>query len=149
MYPIILSVHNVLRWVVVVLAILALVRAYRGWLGKSEWTGADRRTGVFFTSAMDMQLLLGLLLYVFFSPITKAALSDLGSAMGNAGARFFALEHFLYMFIAVVFAHLGNTFAKKAAEPHSKHRRAAIWYTLTALAILLGMPWMRPLFPGL
>ena len=148
MYPIILAAHNILRWFVVVLAILALVRAYRGWLGKREWGSADRRAGVFFTSAMDIQLLLGLLLYIFFSPITKAALSDLGAAMGNAGARFFALEHFLYMFVAVVFAHLGNTFSKKAAEPHTKHQRAAIWYTLAALAILLGMPWMRPLFPG-
>ncbi len=148
MYSILLAVHNVLRWVVVVLAILALVRAYRGWLGRRDWASADRRAGVFFTSSMDLQLLLGLLLYIFFSPITKAALADFGAAMSNAGARFFALEHFVYMFVAVVFAHMGNAFSKKAAEPHAKHQRAAIWYTLTVLAILLGMPWMRPLFPG-
>lgn len=149
MYPIILAVHNIFRWVVVIAAVLALVRAYRGWLRKGDWSNADRRAGVFFTVAMDIQLLLGLLLYVFFSPITRAAFSNFGAAMSDPGARFFALEHFLYMFLAVVFAHLGNTFAKKAVQPADKHRRAAIWYTLAVLAILLGMPWMRPLLPGL
>jgi len=149
MYPVVLALHNIFRWIVVVAAILALVRAYRGWLRKSDWNNADRRVGVFFTVSMDIQLLLGLLLYVFFSPITRTALSDIGAAMGDPGARFFALEHLFYMFLAVVFAHLGNTFAKKAAQAADKHRRAAIWYTLAILAILLGMPWMRRLLPGL
>lgn len=149
MYPIILALHNIFRWVVVITAILALVRAYRGWLSKGDWSSADRRAGVFFSIAMDIQLLLGLLLYIFFSPITRAAFSNFGAAMSDPGARFFTLEHFLYMFLAVVFAHLGNSFAKKAAQPVDMHRRAVIWYTLAVLAILLGMPWMRPLLPGL
>ncbi len=149
MYPIILALHNIVRWIIVVTAILALVRAYRGWLKKADWNDADRRAGVFFTSAMDTQLLLGLLLYLFFSPITRAALSDIGAAMSDPGARFFAFEHLFYMFLAVVFAHLGSAFSKKAAQPADRHRRAAIWYTLAVLAILLGMPWMRPLLPGL
>lgn len=149
MYPVILALHNIVRWIVVVTAILALVRAYRGWLKKGDWTDADRRAGVFFTSAMDTQLLLGLLLYLFFSPITRAALSNIGAAMSDPGARFFALEHLLYMFVAVVFAHLGSTFSKKALQPVDRHRVGAIWYTLSALAIILGMPWMRPLLPGL
>jgi hypothetical protein len=149
MYPVILALHNIVRWIVVITAILALVRSYRGWLRKGDWTDADRRAGVFFTSAMDTQLLLGLLLYLFFSPITRAALSNFGAAMRDPGARFFALEHLLYMFVAVVFAHLGSAFSKKAAQPADRHRGAAIWYTLAALAIVLGMPWTRPLLPGL
>jgi len=149
MYPFILALHNILRWVIVVFAVLALVRAYRGWLGKRPWTSLDRRAGVFFGSAMDTQLLVGLLLYVVFSPITKAALADIGAVMRDAGARFFAVEHLFWMFLAVVFAHLGSLFARRAADPTAKHRLSAIWYTLSVLAILLGMPWMRPLFPGL
>jgi len=149
MYTIILAIHNIVRWVVVIFMILALVRAYRGWLGQREWSDADRRAGVFYTSALDIQLLLGLILYLFLSPITKAAFSNIGAVMSDAGLRFFTLEHFFYMFLAVVFGHLGSAFAKKAADPAAKHQRAAIWNTLSVLAILLGMPWMRPLFPGL
>jgi hypothetical protein len=149
MYPILLALHNVVRWIVVLFLILALVRAYRGWLGKRDWSEADRRAGVFFGSAMDTQLLLGLLLYLFFSPITKTAMGDLGAVMADSGLRFFALEHLFYIFLAVVLAHLGSVFARRAADPLAKHRISAILYSLAALAILLGMPWMRPLLPGL
>jgi hypothetical protein len=39
-------------------------------------------------------------------------------------------------------------FAKRAEEG-KKHQRAAIWFGLSLIVILVGMPWMRPLFPGL
>jgi hypothetical protein len=149
MYPIILAIHNIVRWVVVILAIFALVRAYVGWFGKRDWTEMDRRVGVFFSVSIDIQLLLGLLLYIFFSDITRSALRDFGAAMGNPGMRFFAIEHVFYMVLALVFAHLGSFLPKKATEAVSKHRRAAIWFTLAVLMILLGIPWSRPLFPGL
>ena len=149
MYPFVLAVHNIVRWVALILAILAVVRAFIGWLGKRDWTDRDRKIGVFFTSAMDVQLLLGLLLYFLLSPLTTAALRNFGAAMGNDVSRFFALEHALYMILAVVFAHLGSAFSKRADEPVKKHRTAAIWFGLSLIIILLGMPWTRPLLPGL
>ena len=149
MYPILLAVHNIVRWVALILAILAAVRAFIGWFGKRDWTDRDRKIGVYFTSAMDTQLLLGLLLYIVFSPITKTVFQDFGAAMSNEGVRFFALEHAFYMIMAVVFAHLGSALSKRAGEPVKKHRTAAIWFGLSLIIILIGMPWMRPLLPGL
>jgi hypothetical protein len=149
MYPIILAAHNILRWVVLILGAAAVVRALIGWFGKREWTDTDRKLGVFFTSSIDVQLLLGLLLYLFFSPITKEVFRDFGQMMSNPGLRFFGLEHAFYMVLAVVFAHLGSVYSKRAAETVSKFRAAAIWYGLALIVILLGMPWMRPLLPGL
>jgi uncharacterized membrane protein YozB (DUF420 family) len=149
MYPVFLAAHNIVRWVALVLGILAAVRAWLGWLRKSEWSESDRKIGVFFSSAMDTQLLLGLLLYFLFSPITRAALGNFGAAMRDGGARFFALEHTFYMLLAVVFAHLGSILPRKASEAIAKHRQAAIWFSLAVLLILLGIPWMRPLLPGL
>jgi hypothetical protein len=149
MYPILLAVHNIVRWVALILAILASVRAFIGWFGQRDWSDRDRKIGLFYTSSMDIQLLLGLLLYIVFSPITRTALQDFGSAMSAEGVRFFALEHAFYMVLAVVCAHLGNIFSKRAAEPDKKHRMAAIWFGLSLLLILIGMPWMRPFLPGL
>lgn len=149
MYPFILAVHNIVRWVALILAILAVVRAFLGWFGKREWTDRDRKIGIFFTSAMDIQLLLGLLLYFVFSPLTTSALRDFGAAMGIDNQRFFAVEHAVFMVLAVVFAHLGSAFSKRATDPMKKHRIAAIWFGLSLIIILLGMPWMRPLLPGL
>jgi len=149
MYQVILALHNILRWVVLVLVVVAFVRALMGWFGKREWIETDRKVGLFSTIAIDTQLLLGLLLYLFFSPLTKAAFQDFGAAMGDTVMRFFAIEHVFYMALVVVFAHLGSALPKKASEALIKHRRAAIWFGLTLLLVLLGMPWARPLLPGL
>ena len=41
MYPIVLSLHNLLRWVVLAAAIVAVLRALAGWLGRKPWTPAS------------------------------------------------------------------------------------------------------------
>ncbi len=145
MYPIVLSLHNLVRWVVVILAVAATVRAFIGWFGKKEWTALDNQLGVLFSSSVDVQLLLGLLLYFFLSPITGAALKNFGVAMSNPEMRFFAVDHVTVMFVAVILAHVGRTLSKKAAEATSKHRLAAIFFGLAILAIASAIPWSRPL----
>jgi hypothetical protein len=149
MYAFFLAMHNIVRWVALILAVVATVTAFLGWFGKRQWSERDRKIGSFFGIAMDIQLLLGLLLYFVFSPITRTALQDFGAAMGVQDLRFFGLEHAFYMILAVVFAHLGSILARRAPESKAKFQRAAIFFGLSLLLILLGIPWGRPLFPGL
>ena len=149
MYPIVLGLHNLVRWVALVLAIVATVGAFSGWFGKRQWSERDRKIRSFFGMAMDIQLLLGLILYFVYSPITRQALSNFGAAMGVGDLRFFGLEHALYMILAVVSAHLGSALARRAAESKAKYQRAAIFFGLSLLLMLLGMPWMRPFIPFL
>jgi hypothetical protein len=148
-YPFVLGIHNLIRWVVLIAGILATVRALLGWFGKKEWTKLDRISGLVFTSSIDAQLLLGVLLYFVFSPITKGAFSDFGAAMSIKDMRFFAVEHVFYMVLALVFAHLGSALPKKVDDAVAKHKRAGIWFLLALLIILAGIPWWRPFFPGL
>ncbi len=147
---ILLPFHNLIRWVVLIAGVLVFGRVLWGWLGKKAWGKADRILGLVFTSAIDVQLLLGLLLYFVYSTITRAALQDFGAAMSNTGLRFFAVEHAALMLLAVIFAHLGSALPKKAAEPAAKCKRAALWFGLALLVILAGMPWppLRPLLRG-
>ena len=149
MYPFVLGVHNILRWVVLIAGILAAGRALIGWFGKKEWTKQDRLLGVIFTSSVDIQLLFGILLYFVLSAITKGAISDFGTAMGIRDIRFFAIEHVFFMVLALIFAHLGSALPKKVDDPTSKHKRAAIWFSLSLLTILAGIPWWRPLLPSI
>jgi len=44
-YSIILTLHSFVRWVLVIVAVVAVVRAFAGWLGKKEWTALDSRWG--------------------------------------------------------------------------------------------------------
>ena len=148
MYAFFLAVHNVLRWIVLFLLFFSLVRAYWGWLGKREWNETDRKAGTYYAISLDVQLLLGLILYIALSPITRLAINNFSAAIANTDLRFFAFEHFLMMVLAVIFAHVGVATSKRALEAQIKHRRSAIWFSLSLIVILLGMPWFRPLLPG-
>ena len=53
-------------------------------------------------------MLLGLLLYFVFSPLTKAALGDFAGAMKDPLMRFWAVEHVFGMVIGVALAHVGH-----------------------------------------
>ena len=141
LYGIFLSLHSLIRWPVVIFALLAVVRAMAGWLGNRPWTELDRKSGLWFTIAMDTQVLIGLILYFFLSPITTTAMQNFGGAMSNASVRYFAVEHLVMMLIAVALAHVGSARAKKAATDQAKHRNAAIWFGLAIILVLAAIPW--------
>lgn len=140
LYTILLPIHSIVRWLLIIAVVAAVARAFMGWLGKKAWTRTDDKIGLAFTSLMDLQLLIGLILYVI-SPILQTAFQNFGGAMSNAQLRFFAVEHILMMVIAVVFAHVGRALSKKASSDLLKHRRAAIWFGLALLVILVAIPW--------
>ena len=140
MYGLVLIIHSWLRWAVIAAGIAAVARG-----------GArDSSTGRWFTILLDVQMLIGLLLYFVLSPFTKAALGDFGGAMGNSQLRFFAVEHVFGMVIGLALAHIGTAKIRKAPE-HRRGRLAMIFYGLALIAILASIPWPgmpagRPLF---
>lgn len=146
LYPLFLGLHNIWRWVVVLVGIVATVMALICWLRNQPWTEQNRRLNSFFGISMDIQLLLGLVLYFFLSPLTKSFFGDMGAAMGNAEMRFYGFEHLFYMIVAVALVHMGAVFARRAENDTKKHRNAAIFFALALLLILAGIPWSRPLF---
>ncbi len=142
MYTGLLHTHNMLRWLVLTVMILAVVFAVIGWLIKRDWTKKDNITGLVLTIFMDIQFLIGIILYAFVSPLTKAAFSDFGAAMRNSALRFYAVEHILLMIIALVLIHIGRS---KTVAPWKKHRAAAIFYGIALVLILVAIPWDRAL----
>jgi len=145
MYTGLLHTHNLFRWVVLIVAVLAIGFAFAGWLGKREWKKTDNVLGLLLTISVDIQLVIGMVLYLFVSPLTKAAFANFGAAMKNADLRFYAVEHILLMIIALVVIHIGRSKSKKARIPIQKHRAAAIFYTIGLIIILAGIPWDRAL----
>ena len=140
MYPIFLTLHNIVRWLVVIAAVLVLVRMYGGLLGRRSWTPADDRAGMLYTMLLDIQALLGIILYVFLSPTTTAFLTG-QTGMSNPLARYFGVEHVFLMVIALVVAHVGRSLAKKGATAAWKFRRGAIFFTVSVLLLLFAIPW--------
>ncbi len=141
MYTAILVLHSLLRWVVIIAALLALARAWSGWLGKKEWKSPDEKAGLIYSISLDLQVLLGLLLYIFLSPLVRGAFSDFGTAMANPVQRFWLVEHITLMLAALVLVHIGRAKAKKVGEAAAKHRASAVYYSIGTLLLLVGIPW--------
>jgi hypothetical protein len=141
MYNAVLTTHSWMRWVVLLLGLLAIVRALAGARAKRPWSGADTRAGRLFGIALDVQFLLGLLLYLALSPITRAAMQNVGEAMRVSGMRYWAVEHVFGMVVALAFAHAGQARVRKTADPVAKHRVAAVFFILALLAIAVSIPW--------
>lgn len=151
MYSALLILHSWLRWLVILAALLALVRTIGGIGGKRPWDRAADRSTLWFTITLDVQLLIGLVLYVALSPFTRAAFEDLAAAMRNPGARFFAVEHLVGMVLAVIFAHVGRVQVRRARSDTAKYQRALVFIGIATIIVLLSIPWPwmgagRPLF---
>lgn len=140
-YEMFLGIHNVLRWVLLLSGFMALLLAVKGMSTKSLYGKTENRWRLVFTIMNHSQLLIGLLLYFVFSPITKSALSNMGAAMKDASLRFWAVEHFTTMLIAVILVTIGGSKVKKAASDASKHKLTLIFFGIAMLLILSMIPW--------
>lgn len=139
-YAVILTIHSWLRWVVILTGIVAFVRAASGASSSKPWTPTDDRAGFWFSIALDVQFLLGLVLYVFLSPFTHTAFGDIGAAMKNSGLRFWLVEHPFGMLIAIGLVHIGRARARKT-DSLRRHRLVAIFFALALIALLVSIPW--------
>ena len=140
LYTAVLVVHSYLRWLVILAGLIAVGRALAGTFGRKRWTPADDRAGFWFVTALDLQVLLGLLIYVFLSPFTHQAFADFGAAMKNSALRFWAVEHILGMVIGLVLVHLGRVRTRKT-DSLRRHKVAAIFFGLALAIILASIPW--------
>ena len=140
LYSGLLDLHNVLRWVVVVLAVVAVLGA----LFAQRWTPAQRSLGRWFSIAIGVQVLVGLVLW-FVSPLVQSAMNDMGAAMSDRDLRFFLIEQPLLMLLAAVLAGIGAGRGRKTDNP----RVALVFYVLALAAMAYAIPWDRPLVPGM
>ncbi len=141
MHDLVLLLHSWVRWAAILTGILALVTAFG-----SSADARNNRWAMFFTIALDIQFLFGLLL-VF----TSVDFGRMGEVMKDSTARFYAVEHPTMMVIAVALAHMGRVMARKAATPASARTKSIIFFGIAVLLLLVGTPWPgthdnRPLF---
>ena len=143
MYTGFLHLHDTLRWLVLISLVVTLAKYLVGWFGKKAWTKTDNILGIVFVSLMDLQILVGLILYFFLSPITKMAFSDFGAAMKDTGLRFYAVEHISMMLVALALMHIGRVKSKRGKTDLKKFKGAAIFYLIALVVICLAIPWSR------
>jgi hypothetical protein len=142
MYTGLLHLHSFLRWIILLLALIAFFRAIIGVNGKKPFTATDNKVGLFFMISMDIMLLIGL--YQWFTGawgLKNIQNLGMGEVMKSAVNRFYAVEHISAMLLAIIFVHIGRAAAKKNISDLAKHRKALIFYGLALLLLLISIPW--------
>lgn len=120
------TVHSIFRWVVLLTAALAIAVAVMSATGTRRWGVLGDRSSLIFTIAMDIQFLIGLLVWV----LERRWEADV--ALG--------WFHPLAMLGAVALAHVGRTRADRNATSTDKGRQAAIFFTASLVVILIAIP---------
>jgi hypothetical protein len=148
--------HNLLRWVILILLVISIAKAYVGWTGKKAFSASDKKVWLFTMISGHTTLLLGLY-QVFFGRygVFTTTLPEGTSFMKDKFLRFFWVEHPVGMLLAIVFLTLGHGMAKKAVSDEVKYKKAFYYFVIALVLILASIPWPfrdivgRPWFPGM
>lgn len=146
MYSTLLILHNALRWLFLLAALNAIIRALIGTFGNKPYSTSDNKAGAFLIALAHTQLLIGIILW-FVSPTVQAAMADFGASMKDKMLRLALLEHPLTNIIAIALIQVGRIKARKAYQDALKHKRALVFYGIGLVLILSRIPWANsPLF---
>jgi hypothetical protein len=143
MYTALLVVHSTWRWLVVALGLIVLWRFASGWRARRPFGRADARWSGAFMGAVDVQLLLGAVLW-WLSPYGALVRTAFAASMKDALVRFWGLEHPVTMLVAVAVVHIGNARAKRRGEGWQRHRTLLIGLAIWVVLVAAAFPW-----PGL
>jgi protein-S-isoprenylcysteine O-methyltransferase Ste14 len=139
---VLLQVHNILRWVLLILLILSIIRSFIGWTKGRELREGDAMIWLFTMIATHTTLLIGLIL-LFFGRfgILSSGLPEGVVLMKDGFYRFYWVEHPTGMILAAIGITLGRGQIKKQITDPMKYKRA-FWFFVCSLLIILAMiPW--------
>jgi len=151
-YSITLFLHSWNRWLILIAGLIVIATAIKGLNKKSDYTDFQGKWSIIFLGSLHLQLLVGLVMYFFLSPITSQALGDFGAAMKDSTLRFWAVEHAFVNVVAIALAQTGSILVKRKKTSKEKHVSTLIWMGIAIVLILamipMGMmgvdrPWFR------
>lgn len=126
MIEILLRAHGDLRWVVLLLVVIGIGRAVWGWLSSPPYSTFDRLWGALISALMDLQILLGFVIFFLLAPPARPTLWHPALMLGGA-----------------LSVHLGAIFARRLPENRRKHYAQLLAYLVGLLLILLGIRVVR------
>ena len=122
----IVTIHSYWRWIVLLVGLAAIVLAVLAASGRRPWDSLSDRLSLFFTTTMDIQLLVGVVVWV--------------SEQRWSGDAFLGYIHPLAMLIAVGLAHVGRVRADRQRDDRARGKQAATFFILSFVVILLAIP---------
>jgi hypothetical protein len=143
MYTGILHLHNLLRWVILLLLVINLISLIAG--------KKNTKLSMFLMISTHIMLVVGMYQYLVGELGLSTLKAGMGQVMSNAAARYWAVEHFLGMLGSIILITLGHGRLKRDGDV----AKALLYFGIALILILIVMPWPfkegvgRPLFPGM
>jgi hypothetical protein len=145
LYRWVLILHGAWRWVVLIAGFATVVNAVLRLSERQPWAPTGPRLGRFFGIALDIQVLMGAALYLTLSPLTTLAMRPGGVRLPpGSQAYFFVVVHPIIMIVAFIAVHIAAVLVRRARSDAGHQRREIIFYGITLLIVLAGIPWWRP-----
>jgi hypothetical protein len=133
--------HSLLRYVMIILLIVAVVNAFFKMRGKQAFTAFDNKLSFYTFIFTHIQLLIALVLYAI-SPIVKGAWAmGMGNMMASSAHRFYGIEHAFGMLIAIGLITFGRIKSKKLSDDVAKHKTTFVYFLIALLIIMVSTPW--------
>lgn len=129
-----LHTHSSLRYIVLILLVIVIVKSLLGLLNKQSYTALDNKFSLWLLIATHLQLLVGAVLY-FVSPFVQFS----GSTMKDADLRYWTVEHNFMMILAIVLITIARISHKKLSTDIAKHKRLFILNTIALLIIVIAI----------
>jgi len=122
---ILLMLHSLLRWIILLVAIVAVIKFALGWLQGGQFKGMDQGLMAGFSGLMDLQATLGIIFLLW---------SGIGAGAGFPRHR---VEHGFVMILAAVVAHLSARW--KNADDKTRFRNNLLTIIAALVLVLVGL----------
>ena len=133
MNSILTHAHSGLRWVAIILLLLAIVNAFTS----KTFEKKHKMINLFTMITLHTQLIIGLIQYF----ITSGKVKFFDGWMKEAAFRFYGMEHLLGMLIAIVLITVGYSKSKRGATDADKFKSIKVFYLIGFILILASIPW--------
>ncbi|HXD76484.1 MAG TPA: hypothetical protein VN616_01690 [Puia sp.] len=139
---IVLFLHSLLRWIILILLIAAIIKSLGGMRSGRVFNNGDRKVGLFLMISAHTTFLLGLILWLF-GAFGLALINNQGmqAVMKNGVTRYWVVEHFFGMLVAIVLITIGRSAARKSIPDAAKFKKQFWLFLIALIIILVTIPW--------
>lgn len=143
MYKGMLDLHNLLRWLILILLVVNIIKNYAR--ANDPFSNADKKLSLWLMICAHLTLVVGVVLLI----MDLIQLPDGTPIMQNAALRRQYVEHPIAMLIAIVLITIGRGVFRKNISDKKKHTKSATFYLIALIIILAMIPWDKALIPGM
>lgn len=139
MYSAILILHVAISVLLILITLYIVIRSVLGLIGRIVFSELqDIRFSIISVVLLYLELILGLLLYaMYISRLENLITQSNGDAYFSA--RFWAIEHTILMFFAIIFGHLGLVYARNLSDNHQRFKKNLLYFGLSFVLIFISI----------